>query len=175
MDAMLRQSQHDDQARATLINSAMLPIGMTAPPEHNVKILLVEDSKPIRRENESALLKAGYEVVTAEDGESAVRLAREQKPDLVLLDMILPKMSGPEVLKHLKSEPATAQIPVVVLSSLSDKNREKLMEEGAEEYLVKSALMPGPGINLLTAELVNVICRINRRRGIAFSNIPVPR
>lgn len=138
-----------------------------------MKILLVEDSKPIRRENESALLKAGYEVITAEDGETAVRMAREQKPDLVLLDMILPKMSGPEVLKHLKSDAGTAQIPVVVLSSLSDKNREKLMEEGADEYLEKGALMPGPGINLLTTELENVICRINRRRGIAFSNIPV--
>ena len=148
---------------------------MTAPPEHNVKILLVEDSKPIRRENESALLKAGYEVVTAEDGESALRAARSEKPDLVLLDMILPKMSGPEVLKHLKDDPATAQIPVVVLSSLSEKNRQKLMEQGADEYLEKSALMPGPGINLLTTELENVICRINRKRGIAFSNIPVPR
>jgi CheY-like chemotaxis protein len=143
--------------------------------EHNVKILLVEDSKPIRRENESALLKAGYEVITAEDGESALRSARTDKPDLILLDMILPKMSGPEVLKHLKNDPATAQIPVVVLSSLTEKNREKLMEEGADDYLEKNSMMPGPGINLLPQTLENVICRINRRRGIAFSSIPVPR
>jgi len=138
-----------------------------------VKILLVEDSKPIRRENESALSKAGYEVVCAEDGESALRLANAQDFDLILLDMILPKMSGPEVLKHLKSEPATAQIPVVVLSGLSEKNRDKLLEEGAEEYLEKNTLMPSPGINLLPKVLENVICRINRRRGIAFSSIPV--
>src|SRR5580658_1933386 len=143
--------------------------------ENNVKILLVEDSKPIRRENESALSKAGYEVICAEDGETALRLAKEHHPDLVLLDMILPKMSGPEVLKRLKSEPATAEIPVVVLSGLSEKNRDKLMEDGAEEYLEKNALMPGPGINLLPKELENVICRINRRRGIAFSNIPVSK
>jgi len=141
--------------------------------ENNVKILLVEDSKPIRRENESALSKAGYEVVCAEDGESALRLANVQDFDLILLDMILPKMSGPEVLKHLKSEPATAQIPVVVLSGLSEKNRDKLLEEGAEEYLEKNTLMPSPGINLLPKVLENVICRINRRRGIAFSSIPV--
>jgi CheY-like chemotaxis protein len=147
---------------------------MTAPRENNVKILLVEDSKPMRRANESALLRAGYEVITAEDGESALLAAREQKPDLVLLDMILPKMSGPEVLKHLKNDPATAEIPVVVLSSLSDKNRDKLMEEGADEYLEKGALMPAPGINLLPRALENLICRINRKRGIAFSNIPVP-
>lgn len=148
---------------------------MTAAREHNVKILLVEDSKPMRRENESALLKAGYEVITAEDGESALLAAKNEKPDLILLDMILPKMSGPEVLKHLKDDPATAAIPVVVLSSLTEKNREKLMEEGADDYLEKGSLMPGPGINLLPQTLENVICRINRRRGIAFSNIPVPR
>ena len=139
-----------------------------------MKILLVEDSKPMRKENESALLRAGYEVITAEDGETALLAAKEQKPDLVLLDMILPKMSGPEVLKHLKADPATAEIPVVVLSSLTEKNREKLMEEGADEYLEKNALMPGPGINLLPRALENLICRINRKRGIAFSNIPVP-
>jgi CheY-like chemotaxis protein len=135
----------------------------------------VEDSKPIRRENERALLDAGYEVVCAVDGESALRFARDLKPDLILLDMILPKMSGPEVLRQLKSEPVTAEIPVVVLSSLSEKNRQKLVEEGAEEYLEKNALMPGRGINLLPQELENVICRINRRRGIAFSSIPVAK
>jgi len=139
-----------------------------------VRILLVEDSKPIRRENESALQKAGYEVICAEDGETAVQLAQQQKPDLILLDMILPKMSGPDVLKHLKGESATAEIPVVVLSSLSEKNRQKLLEAGAEEYLEKNSLMPGKGINLLPKVLEDVICRINRRRGIAFSSVPVP-
>jgi CheY-like chemotaxis protein len=148
---------------------------MEATRENDVKILLVEDSKPIRRENESVLFKAGYEVICAEDGETALRMAREQQPDLILLDMILPKMSGPEVLQHLKSEPVTANIPVVVLSSLSGKNRQKLLEAGAEEYLEKNSLMPSHGVNLLPKVLENVICRINRRRGIAFSSIPVPR
>lgn len=138
-----------------------------------MKILLVEDSKTIRKENESALQNAGYEVICAEDGESALQMAQEQRPDLILLDMILPRMSGPEVLKHLKSEPATAEIPVVVLSGLSEKNREKLLEEGAEEYLEKNSLMPSRGINLLPNKLENVICRINRRRGVAFSSVPV--
>jgi CheY-like chemotaxis protein len=141
--------------------------------EINVKILLVEDSKTIRLENESALKNAGYEVICAEDGETALHMAQEQHPDLVLLDMILPKMSGPEVLKHLKSDPATAEIPVVVVSSLSEKNREKLMGEGAEEYLEKNSLMPSRGINLLPNKLETVICRINRRRGIAFSSVPL--
>jgi CheY-like chemotaxis protein len=118
------------------------------------------------------LSKAGYEVICAEDGEIALLFAKEHQPDIVLLDMILPRMSGPDVLKRLKGDPATAAIPVVVLSGLSEKNRDKLMEDGAEEYREKSALMPGPGINLLPKELENVICRMNRRRGIAFSHIP---
>jgi len=138
-----------------------------------VRILLVEDSKPLRRENEGALQRAGYEVICAEDGEAALEMAQEGHPDLILLDMILPKMTGPEVLRHLKSEAKTKDIPVVVLSSLSEKNRQKLLEEGAEDYLEKGALMPMRGLNLLPSALENVICRINRKRGIAFSNIPL--
>jgi len=140
-----------------------------------VRILLVEDSKPIRRENEGALHRAGYEVICAEDGETALESARDQHPDLILLDMILPKMSGPEVLRRLKSEPNTAEIPVVVLSSLTGKNRQKLLEEGAEDYLEKGALMPARGVNLLPKALEDVICRINRKRGIGFSSIPLPQ
>lgn len=138
-----------------------------------MRILLVEDSLVIRRANESALLKAGYEVITAEDGETALQMAREQHPDLVLLDMILPKMGGPEVLRHLKEEAGTAMIPVVVVSSLSEKNREKLIEAGAEDYLEKNDIMLHNGQNLLPKMLENIICRINRKRGIAFSEVPL--
>ena len=138
-----------------------------------MRILLVEDSKPLRRENEGALQRAGYEVICAEDGESALEMAQGGHPDLILLDMILPKMTGPEVLRHLKSDARTKEIPVVVLSSLSEKNRQKLMEEGADDYLEKGALMPMRGLNLLPQALENVICRINRKRGVPFSSIPV--
>ena len=138
-----------------------------------MKILLVEDSKAILHENEGALHRAGYEVVSAEDGETALEMAHEVNPDLILLDMILPKMTGPEVLRHLKSDQRTKDIPVVVLSSLSEKNRQKLMQEGADDYLEKGALMPMKGINLLPKALENIICRINRKRGIAFSSVPV--
>ena len=138
-----------------------------------MKILLVEDSKPIRRANERALLSAGYEVICAVDGESALRFARDMKPDLILLDMILPRMSGVEVLRNLKAEPATRDIPVVVVSSLSEKNRQKLIEEGAEDYLEKGELMPDEDVNLLPQMLENVICRINRKRGVAFTSTPI--
>ena len=138
-----------------------------------MRILLVEDSLAIRRANESALLKAGYEVMTAEDGETALQMARERHPDLILLDMILPKMGGPEVLRHLKEEAGTATIPVVVVSSLSEKNRQKLIEAGAEDYLEKNDIMLEHGQNLLPKMLENIICRINRKRGIAFSEVPL--
>ncbi len=141
----------------------------------NVKILLVDDSKPMLHENQRVLTHAGYEVVCAEDGLSALQLAREQKPDVILLDMILPKMSGPEVLQHLKEGAETADIPVIVLSSLTEKNRDKLIEAGAEEYVEKNSLAPVPGVNLLPKILENVICRVNRRRGIAFSSIPLEK
>jgi CheY-like chemotaxis protein len=136
-----------------------------------VKILLVEDSRAIRIENERALIEAGYEVICAEDGQRALQLAGEQQPDLILLDLLLPKMSGVEVLEYLKSNPGTAQVPVVVLSALYEKNREKLMAAGAEDYLEKNSLMAN-GQNLLPRVLEDVICRINRRRGIAFANVP---
>jgi CheY-like chemotaxis protein len=129
----------------------------------------------IRRENERVLVKAGYEVVSAVDGESALKLANDEHPDLILLDMILPKMSGPEVLEHLKKDAATVNIPVIVLSSLSEKNRQKLIEAGADEYLEKSSLTPVPGTNLLPTILKDVICRINRKRGIGFSDVPLDK
>jgi CheY-like chemotaxis protein len=157
--------------RPCLIFCAWLPIFQIATAAY-VKILLVDDSKPILHANERALHKAGYEVVCAEDGESALKLARECNPDLILLDMILPKISGPEVLAQLKNDPATVDIPVVVLSSLTEKNRQKLIEAGAEEYLEKNSLSPLPGVNLLPQILENVICRINRKRGVAFSSVP---
>ena len=137
-----------------------------------MKILLVEDSKPIRIENGSALHEAGYDVICAEDGEAALEMAQEKKPDLILLDMILPKMSGPQVLKQLKQDPKTAKIPVVVVSSLTEKNREKLMEDGAEDYIEKNSVMSEQGINRLPEILKNIISRINHKRGTAFTNAP---
>ncbi len=140
-----------------------------------MKILLVDDSKPMLRENQRVLSEAGYEVICAEDGLSALKLAHDHQPDIILLDMILPKLSGPDVLKRLKEDAQTADIPVIVLSSLTEKNRDKLVEAGAEEYVEKNSLAPVPGVNLLPKILENVICRVNRRRGVAFSSIPVQK
>jgi len=76
-------------------------------------ILLVEDSKFLRLASERALVRAGYSVVSTDDGEQALREAQQHIPDLIRLDMLLPKLGGPEVPRALKKNPATAQIPVV--------------------------------------------------------------
>jgi DNA-binding response OmpR family regulator len=105
-----------------------------------MKILIVDDSRLLRTANERTLMRAGYEVTTAADGEEGLRLALESKPDLIVLDMMLPKLSGPEVLRQLRLNPASAATPVIVLTSLSQSNREKLISEGANLYFEKSLL-----------------------------------
>ena len=83
-----------------------------------MKILLVEDSKFQRVANGQALVRAGYSVIHAADGEEGLRAARESIPDLILLDMMLPKLSGLDVLRALKSDVLAKHIPVIVLSGL---------------------------------------------------------
>jgi two-component system cell cycle response regulator DivK len=114
-------------------------------------ILLVEDSRFLRRATEQTLLRAGYSVVTAADGEEAIRIACARIPDLVLLDMLLPKLAGPEVLRALKNNALTAHIPVVVLSGLAQKNETKLVKDGATAYLEKSKLELGGNSEALLA------------------------
>ena len=127
-------------------------------------MLLVDDSKFLRMANECALCKAGYEVSTAADGEEALRVANEKLPDIILLDMMLPKISGPDVLKALKANPATMDIPVIVLTSLSQKNEERLLSEGAAAYFEKSALQLDKNSNRLAAAIEAVLARIESAR-----------
>jgi CheY-like chemotaxis protein len=103
-----------------------------------MKILLAEDSGFMRLAMERVLVKAGYKVTTVEDGERAVRVARDSIPDLILLDMMLPKLTGPEVLEALKQDSTTKHIPVIVLTSLSQKNEARLLQAGAAAFLMKS-------------------------------------
>ena len=103
-------------------------------------ILLVEDSRFLRMAIEQVLVRAGYKVLTASDGEEALRIAYSRIPHLIVLDMLLPKLGGPEVLQALKGSALTAHIPVIVLSSLSQKNEAKLKQAGAVAYFEKSKL-----------------------------------
>ncbi|HWO33612.1 MAG TPA: response regulator [Candidatus Acidoferrum sp.] len=121
------------------------------------KVLLVEDSKFLRMANERALSRAGYVVKTAADGEEALRIANHQLPDIILLDMMLPRISGPEVLRALKANPATRDIPVIVLTSLSQMNEGKLLSEGAAAYVEKSTLDLDKSSDLLATTIRKVL------------------
>lgn len=112
-------------------------------------ILLIEDSRFLRLANERILSKAGYKVITAADGEDALDQLEREDPDLILLDMLLPKMGGELVLQALRRNRRTAGIPVIVISSLPRSNEAKLRSEGAQAYLEKSALVEDEGNRLL--------------------------
>ncbi len=103
-----------------------------------MKILLVEDSKFQRVANGRALANAGYSVIHAADGEEGLRAARENIPDLILLDMMLPKLSGLDVLRALKSDVLAKHIPVIVLSGLGQANEARLLKDGAAAFFMKS-------------------------------------
>lgn len=121
------------------------------------RILLVEDSKFLRLATERALARAGYEMSSAVDGEEALRMARETVPDLILLDMLLPKMSGPEVLNALKKDATTRGIPVVVITGMSQKNAARLHADGAAGFLEKGSLEMDKGSDKLLAAVKAIV------------------
>ncbi len=121
------------------------------------KILLVDDSKFLRLATERALARAGYEVLTATDGEHALEVARAKRPDVILLDMLLPKMTGLDVLRALKRDIETARIAVVVFTGLSQKNAVRLQQDGAVAYLEKSELGLEKGCDGLLSALAKIV------------------
>lgn len=103
------------------------------------KILFVEDESALQRALTSILSEKGYEVLSALDGEMGLELAQKEIPDLVLLDLVLPKKDGFEVLSGLKQDPSTKNIPVIILTNLeSSQDVEKALQIGATTYLVKT-------------------------------------
>jgi CheY-like chemotaxis protein len=117
------------------------------------KILLAEDDRFLRRACETALTRRGLHVVAAEDGEQALALIRSERPDLVLLDLLMPKMTGIEVLRTLRADPEIANIPVLILSNSS---RELEMHDaeslGVVGYFIKA--------NFSLQELVDRIAKM---------------
>jgi DNA-binding response OmpR family regulator len=106
-------------------------------------IFLVEDDQFLSDMYRTKFELSGYEVPHAEDGDSALRMIRETKPNLILLDIVIPKKSGFDVLKEIKSDPETKSIPVVLLTNLSQKDDvDKGFELGAEDYVIKAHFTP---------------------------------
>lgn len=103
-----------------------------------MKILLAEDAKNIVLVLKLSLEKAGYQVLVARDGLSALEKAQTEKPDLILLDILMPKMNGFLVLEALKDDPQTNEIPVVILSAKAEqKDFERAKKLNVNDYLVK--------------------------------------
>ncbi|HEU4454467.1 MAG TPA: response regulator [Longimicrobium sp.] len=107
-------------------------------PEARPLVLVVEDSDPIRAAFTILLEESGYDVAAAGTGADAVRMATEQTPDLVLLDLGLPDTSGLDVALRIKADPRSAKIPVVALTGRdADADRDALLAAGCAAYLVK--------------------------------------
>ena len=103
------------------------------------KILFIEDESALQKTLGDILGQEGYEIIPALDGETGLSLAKTKKPDLVLLDLVLPKLHGLEVLKKIKESDETKNIPVIVLTNLEEiQDVDKAIELGATTYLVKA-------------------------------------
>ncbi|MGO3701647.1 MAG: response regulator [Candidatus Saccharimonadales bacterium] len=125
--------------------------------ENQKKILLVEDDTTLATVYRSRLEMEGFETKEVNNGEDALSAIQEYKPDLVLLDAMMPKISGFDVLDIIRNTPATANTRVIMLTALSQpKDKERAENLGVDEYLVKSQVVIG-----------DVIARVKHHLGIA--------
>lgn len=105
------------------------------------RVLLVEDDRFLRRACEKSLQQHGFTVSTAADGEEALRAIHADPPDIILLDLLMPKVSGFEVLKDIRSDEKTRSIPVIILTNSSKEiDIREIQSLGVTEYLVKANL-----------------------------------
>jgi|SRR5688572_17741774 DNA-binding response OmpR family regulator len=126
-------------------------------PDHPKRILFVEDDDALAGVYLVRLQAEGFDVKRVSNGEDALAAATSYKPDLILLDVMMPKVSGFDVLDILRNTPETANVKIVVLTALSQENDKKRAEElGADEYLVKSQVV-----------ITDVISRIKRHLGLS--------
>jgi len=118
------------------------------------KILLVDDDLTLLEMYEDRLKAENYTIVRATNGEEALKLVREQKPSLVILDIMMPKVNGFDVLKNLRADKEFEKIPVILLTALiQDVDRAQGKKLGATDYIVKSETMPGEVIDKIKKAL----------------------
>ncbi len=118
-------------------------------------ILIVEDQVGFRMIYEDLLVDAGYKVICAEDGEAGWNLAKEKKPSLVLLDLGLPKVDGFEVLRRMREDPKTKDIPVIIFSVMGEQaNVKRAMDMGANDYTIKGFYTPRQILSKIKSQLI---------------------
>ncbi len=128
---------------------------MTHANEQKIKIVLVEDDTFLGGMYVTKLNLEGFDVKLADDGEKGLKLVKSEMPDLVLLDIILPKMSGFDVLKDIKADDKIKDIPVILLTNLGQREDvQKGIKLGAKDYLIKAHFMPSEVITKIK-NLVN--------------------
>ncbi len=119
-----------------------------------IAVLVVEDDKFLRELLARKLKASGFDVMSAIDGKEVAKKIEEKTPQLILLDLVLPGVDGFEILKELKGDPKTKQIPVIVLSNLGQKEEvEKGIKLGASDYLIKAHFTPDEIINKIRTVL----------------------
>jgi len=112
-----------------------------------VKVLIVDDDAFLSGIYATKLELDGFAVVSARDGDEGLKAALKEIPDLILLDVLMPKLDGFEVLKRLKAEETTKHIPVIMLTNLGQKEDvEKGLQEGAADYLIKAHFVPAEAV-----------------------------
>ena len=118
------------------------------------KILIVEDDKFLRELITRKLVNEGYQPIEATNGEEGVRTAKSEKPDLILLDLILPGIDGFEALARIRKDQETANLPVIILSNLGQKEDiERGLKLGATDYLIKAHFSLGEIIEKIASIL----------------------
>lgn len=143
----------------------------TKPQDLNKRtVIIAEDSRFLRKATELILSKSGFTVLCAQDGRETLDMAFEHRPDAIVLDLMMPKMNGVEVIRALKANAATSSIPVVVLSALAQENDRKIIHEGAAAYYEKSRLIP----ELLADIVKEAIDDANKKEGAATRSYPGP-
>ena len=119
-----------------------------------MKVVIIDDELALLKMYSMALTSAGMEVVTASDGLAGLEIVKEQKPDIVLLDIIMPKCNGLDILKTIKENPEIKDIPVVLLTNLPKEcSEEKAKELGAIGYNVKAQTEPAEVVNIVNNAL----------------------
>jgi len=120
--------------------------------QKNIKVLVIEDTQVDQRVACAAIERGGYTALKADDGKSGIELAKEQKPQLIILDYNLPDMKGPEVCKILKAHKDTSHIPVLFLTSMTGPDKVIDCFEQGENYLAKPI-----AINLLVKQIDTIL------------------
>jgi CheY-like chemotaxis protein len=128
-----------DHAQVESRPAAEVPAG----DDEVIEVLLIEDDVDIRDMYQLRLSVDGYRVLTAADGDEGLTMAREHQPDIIFLDIRMPKRDGMEVLTEIRADPLLAHIPVVILSNYGERELvERSLALGATEYLVKANTTP---------------------------------